>query len=118
MAKLQFLLMKFLVPAGFLLVALSSFAAESPHSVGRLRLIGVQTISSHREFQRTVIGGLSGIDYDPASDTWIAETDDKSEFGPTRFYTLKLTYDGKSFKPVEVIGVTLFRQAEIGRASC
>ncbi len=104
--------MKSLLVATLLGFGLVASSAASAHSVGQLRLIGVQRLPWHQEFQHTIIGGLSGIDYDPASDTWISETDDKSEKRPTRIYTLKLSYDETNFAAPEVTAVTLFRQAD------
>ncbi|MFD4183732.1 esterase-like activity of phytase family protein [Rhodococcus sp. NPDC058514] len=36
------------------------------------------------------LGGISGIDYDDATDTYVAVSDDRSEKGPARFYALTL----------------------------
>lgn len=36
-------------------------------------------------------GGISGLDYDPAADTFYAISDDRSEKAPARFYALKMT---------------------------
>jgi ribA/ribD-fused uncharacterized protein len=87
-------------------------SAPTPVDVGSLRLIGLRTIPSHLDFQGTVVGGLSGLDYDAASDSWVAISDDKSEFSPARFYTLKLDYDAAGFTAANVTGVTLLRQAD------
>lgn len=43
------------------------------------------------QFQETPVGGLSGITYDRQRDLFYAISDDRSEFAPARFYTLKLT---------------------------
>ncbi|MBP1313358.1 esterase-like activity of phytase family protein [Herbaspirillum sp. 1130] len=80
--------------------------------VGSLRLLGEQRIALNAPFMGTVIGGLSGIDYDPRSDTWVAESDDRSEVSPARFYTLKLRYDLQGFHALQVDAVTLLRQAD------
>ncbi|BBC38981.1 hypothetical protein SGFS_102750 [Streptomyces graminofaciens] len=42
-------------------------------------------------------GGLSGIDYDPGSGTYVAVSDDRSENGKARFYTLRLPLAGGAF---------------------
>jgi len=42
------------------------------------------------KFRDTVVGGLSGIDFDPGRNRWVALSDDRSEHGPARFYTLDL----------------------------
>ncbi len=40
------------------------------------------------------LGGISGITYDRRSDRFFAVSDDRSDFGPARFYKLKLNIDG------------------------
>ncbi|MFF9780062.1 esterase-like activity of phytase family protein [Streptomyces sp. NPDC013978] len=42
-------------------------------------------------------GGLSGIDYDPKSHTYAALSDDRSENGKARFYSLQLPLKGEKF---------------------
>ncbi|QYX77016.1 esterase-like activity of phytase family protein [Streptomyces akebiae] len=42
-------------------------------------------------------GGLSGIDYDPKTHTYAALSDDRSENGKARFYTLRLPLSGQKF---------------------
>ena len=41
------------------------------------------------------VGGLSGLDYDAATDRWIAVSDDREEHGPARAYTLRIDYDAR-----------------------
>jgi len=81
-------------------------------SVAGLRLIGEQRLPLKMAFEGTVVGGLSGIDYDPRSGDWILESDDRSEIGPARFYTARLRYDEHGFEAVALRGVHLFRQAD------
>ena len=88
----------------------ASYAAA--HSVGSLRFIGEQRIPLNQPFMDTIVGGLSGLDYDAATDTWLAESDDRSEVNPARFYSLRLRYDLNGFDSVELTGVTFFRQAD------
>ncbi len=77
-----------------------------------LRLIGEQRIPYRLPVKGTLVGGLSGLDYDPDTGAWISESDDKSEFGPGRFYILKLDYDQSSFWNAAVMGVTLLKQPD------
>ncbi|UUU25471.1 esterase-like activity of phytase family protein [Streptomyces sp. DSM 40750] len=42
-------------------------------------------------------GGLSGIDYDPQTHTYAALSDDRSENGKARFYSLQLPLKGEEF---------------------
>lgn len=46
-------------------------------------------------------GGLSGIDYDPRTGEYAAISDDRSENGKARFYTLRLPLDGTCFAGAE-----------------
>ncbi len=80
--------------------------------MGALRLIGVRAISAPAQIHGPTVGGLSGLDYEPASDSWIAVSDDRSEHGPARAYSLRLDYDAEKFAAVEVTAVTLLRQAD------
>lgn len=41
-------------------------------------------------FEDTVVGGLSGITYDPRSNVYYTISDDKSDHGNVRFYTVRL----------------------------
>lgn len=84
---------------------------QAEDSVGSLRLIGEQRIPFRQAFEGTVVGGLSGIDYDAASDSWIMISDDKGDLSPARFYTARLDYDARQFKSVDLRGVTFFKQA-------
>lgn len=53
-------------------------------------------------FEGTRVGGLSGMTYDRQLDRFYVISDDRSEHGPARFYTLKLTLNPDRFTAVEV----------------
>ena len=76
----------------------------------RLRLLGETTLPHRMEFQGTTVGGLSGLDHDPATGTWVALCDDRSELQPARFYTLGVSLDERRFA-VEVRAVSTLRNA-------
>ena len=59
-------------------------------TVPRLRLIGEATLPHRMDFQGTTVGGLSGIDYDPASGLYVLISDDRSILSPARAYTCLL----------------------------
>ncbi|MBC3919304.1 esterase-like activity of phytase family protein [Undibacterium sp. CY18W] len=81
------------------------------HTVGSLRFIGEQRIPLKAIYADTVVGGLSGIDYDARTETWILESDDRSEYSPARFYTATLNYDQHAFTSVTLTGVHFFKQS-------
>lgn len=86
--------------------------AAGAHRIGSLRLLGEQRIALNQPFRDTVIGGLSGIDYDASTDTWVAQSDDRSEINPARFYVLRLQYDLQGFHRLAVEDVRFFRQPD------
>ncbi|MYM83665.1 esterase-like activity of phytase family protein [Duganella sp. FT50W] len=96
------------IAATLLSLAIPAASAEQ----ARLRLIGEQRIPHRLVFDGTVVGGLSGIDYDARSDTWVMASDDRSEFSPARFYTARLDYDATQFRAIKLEAVHLFRQAD------
>jgi len=95
-----------------LLLAAPVLPAAESSPVDALRLIGVQSLPRRLPFRDTLVGGLSGLDYDASRHTWISISDDKAEFGPARCYTLALDYDATRFNSVEVTDVVVLRQAD------
>jgi hypothetical protein len=66
-------------------------------------------------FKDTPVGGLSGLTYDRAIDRFYAISDDRSNFAPARFYTLKLSLNKTNpnkvtIDKVEVENVTFLTQ--------
>jgi hypothetical protein len=71
-----------------------------------LRYLGQQTIASAATFNGTTVGGLSGIDYDRATGTYVAISDDQAN---ARYYNLALGITATGFNSAVVTGVTSFR---------
>jgi hypothetical protein len=56
------------------------------------------------------LGGLSGLTYDPQKGVFYAISDDRSNHGPARFYTLKVVVDNQSkLQKVEIIKATTLK---------
>lgn len=85
---------------------------EPERSVASLRLLGEQRMALTTAFKGSVLGGLSGIDYDPVSGNWILISDDRSEHGPSRFYMARLNYGLDGFGGVAWRDVVTLRQAD------
>ncbi|NGZ84818.1 esterase-like activity of phytase family protein [Duganella aceris] len=102
--------------AGALMLAacapFTPYKPAMPDTVSSLRFIGEQRLPWRLQYKDTMVGGLSGIDYDAASGEWVMISDDRSQHNPARFYSARLQYDGDSFKPVELSGVALFLQPD------
>jgi hypothetical protein len=86
--------------------------AQSAAEIGGLRFIGAVTVPNDQTVDGTLVGGMSGIDYDPATDLWYLISDDKSDKSPARFYTAKLTFDQARFASVEIAHAVTLLQAE------
>lgn len=52
----------------------------------------------------TEFGGISGLDYDPAADTFYAISDDRSERAPARLYTLKMVLGADGIASLDIAG--------------
>ncbi len=87
-------------------------AAQSTAEIGGLRFIGAVTVPNDQTIDGTLVGGLSGIDYDPAADLWYLISDDKSDKNPARFYTAKLSFDKARFASVEIDHAVTLLQAD------
>ena len=83
-----------------------------PDTVSHLRLIGEQRLPWRQTFEGTMVGGLSGIDYDARRGDWVLITDDRSEHNPARFYRATLRYDDKAFTSIALTAVTTLRQPD------
>jgi hypothetical protein len=83
-----------------------------PDTVSAMRLIGEQRLPWRAQFQGTMVGGLSGIDYDASRGDWVMVSDDRSEHNPARYYRARLAYDDKAFKSVELTSVVTLLQPD------
>ncbi len=92
-----------------------AWAQEKPFNatlLPRLRLIGEARVPHRAAFQGTVVGGLSGIDYDSQRDLFHLISDDGSRESPARFYTARIAVQADRIGEVEWLGVTTLRQAD------
>ena len=82
-------------------------------SVGSLRLIGQQILPRRVEFGGTVVGGLSGIDYDLVTNRFVLISDDRttadSPNAPSMYYA-NLTFDSNSFSAVNFLSTFSMKQ--------
>ncbi|WP_013322645.1 PEP-CTERM sorting domain-containing protein [Gloeothece verrucosa] len=79
-----------------------------------LSFIGQSTLPTATQYGNTLVGGLSGITYNPNLNTFYAISDDRSQNNPARFYTA--TLDINQFNAsglnngVTFTGVTFLKQ--------
>lgn len=126
--KPSFSLSRFATPArlALALVAAATLAAcngdddDNPApstdvTVSSLRLIGQQVLPRRMAYSGTVVGGLSGIDYDAKTDSYVLISDDRTTTdspGSPRMYTAKLTFDASTFSAVTFTGVVTMKQPD------
>lgn len=78
----------------------------------QLTFVGEQKIPTGQMFEDTEFGGISSIAYDGESDVYYAISDDRSEHGYARTYTLSLDFDAESFEGVKIESVFEIRQED------
>ncbi|MEF7613664.1 esterase-like activity of phytase family protein [Aquincola sp. MAHUQ-54] len=101
-----------LAAAALLLAAQGACAAVS------FDYIGQAVLSTSTTFAGTRVGGLSGIDYDAATQTYVAISDDRSQYNPAHYYRMTLDYSQFSRSNtagtagVQFTGVTTLRDPQ------
>ncbi len=84
----------------FNVVAQKKYVQTIAPNIKQLKFLGEYDVPHNMQFKRTTIGGLSGIDYDAEHNLFYSISDDKSEFNPARFYTLKINISPKGIDTV------------------
>lgn len=77
-------------------LSLTAFAPDAicQSSFGTLEYRDVYVIPHDTRFQETQVGGLSGIDYDPKTDSYYIISDDRSGLQPARYYRAAIRLSG------------------------
>ncbi len=78
-------------------------AAVTPES---LSFLGAYQLPTGLKVAGIEFGGLSAIDRDPDTGLYLALSDDRSEKGAARFYTLAIAADAEGIHGVDIRGVT------------
>jgi hypothetical protein len=91
--------------------------SDSPQErqVSSLRLIGQQVLPRRMEYAGTVVGGLSGVDYDAQRNRFVFISDDRTSTDSSnapRFYTATLSFDANGFTAVSFTGTTPLLQPD------
>lgn len=84
-------------------VVLSACGAETPPTDQQPRYLGQLRLEQGTTFDGTVIGGLSGLSYDPENQLYYIVSDDRSDNNPARFYTARITLSDKGIDGVEFV---------------
>jgi hypothetical protein len=88
-ARILSLILIFAISSILISFPFNNFASASS-MISRIEFIGQATLPTGLTFQKTEIGGLSGITYDQKNDLYYAISDDQGQKAPPRFYTMKI----------------------------
>jgi 3-phytase len=81
---------RFLIAVLFALFMVLAASADAWAAPFKLRYIDDISIPTGFTFQNIQIGGLSSLTYDPKIGKYLSLSDDRSQFGPARFYVLDI----------------------------
>ena len=76
-----------------------------------LKFLSEYDVPFNKDFQNTIIGGLSGIDYVPAKNAYYLISDDRSDHNPARFYEAKININQNKIDSVVFSGVTFLKNS-------
>lgn len=79
-------------------------------TISSLRFINEWSLPHNLEYKQTIVGGLSGIDYDVERNLYYLISDDRSHKNPARFYTATIAISDKGIDSVSMTGVNYLRQ--------
>jgi endonuclease/exonuclease/phosphatase family metal-dependent hydrolase len=94
----------------FLALTTGFVQASAAFDLG-LQFLAEATLAGDLEVDDTLVGGLSGLTYDPGCDLYYAISDDRGHFAASRFYTLRVQADGDNVA-VDVIASTTLRDLD------
>jgi len=73
-----------------------------------LAFLGKVEFSVDTRYADTLVGGLSGISYNPVDQLYYIVSDDRSEHNPARFYTARIALSDNGIDDVQFVGTTPF----------
>src|SRR5438445_8894217 len=82
------------IAAALATIATGSAQASDGVNPPGLQFLGQAIVPTGTTFAGTTIGGLSSITYDASRGVFYSLSDDQSQFGPARFYTLRVDLSG------------------------
>lgn len=79
-------------------------------AISSLAFLGKYDIPYNLNFENTVVGGLSGIDFDSVNNQYYLISDDRSNNNPARFYTAHIFLNPKGVDSVQFTGMKYLLQ--------
>jgi len=109
----SFLFLLFLITISVLNSCLIARHTGGIENVTRLKFLNEYDVPFNKAFQNTIIGGLSGIDYDPQKKVYYIISDDRSERNPARFYEAEIVINQNKIDDVNFLH-TKFLKNNVG----
>ncbi|MCZ4242691.1 esterase-like activity of phytase family protein [Pedobacter punctiformis] len=109
-AKLSFLLLSFTLFCGCSSQRLVSNQHEKETTISSIKFLSEYVLPNRSSYNYTLVGGLSGIDYDAENNQYFIISDDPSQFGTARIYTAKIDISNNKIDTVKFTGVTYMQQ--------
>lgn len=78
----------------------------------QLKFLDVYVIPHNYKFENTIVGGLSGIDYDKKSGEYFIISDERSATSPARFYTAKINIKNNKIADVQFTSVNTLKRPD------
>lgn len=75
-------------------------------SISSIKFLNEYILPLNDTFKNTVVGGLSGIDYDVKNNQYYIISDDPSQFSPARIYTAKIDIRNDKIDTIKFTNVT------------
>lgn len=91
-----------------LIIAACSTVSTKDMSGYNITYLGDHNIKTRTAFNNTLVGGLSGITYNPKNNRFYAISDDRGDKGKPRFYEFEMTFEDSEFD-VKVVKVTTLK---------
>ena len=89
------------------LAAHKTAGKKSADDIKKMHFISGYILPNGMQFKNTIVGGLSGIDYDAKRDVYYMISDDPSSKGPARYFTAKIPISEKGIDSVQIVDVTV-----------
>lgn len=84
------------------------YGQKTPHING-LQFLDSYVVPFNENFDSTIIGGLSGIDYDSKKEVYYLISDDRSAKNPARFYTAKININRDKIDTILFLKATFLK---------
>ncbi|KEO61643.1 esterase-like activity of phytase family protein [Thioclava indica] len=99
-----------LFSAALAIAPLTAFAQSAPAPLPKPDLLGEFVLPTGLSINGVGLGGLSDLSYDGQTNSFYTISDDKGDFGPPRFYTLKLDVAKGRFAGLDIASETVLQK--------